>query len=76
MAPAGPRGPYPTTQSTGSTSLLGGEAAMAPLASQEQEEVRVALEKFHGYGGLRVSPDGIILGTDTQNWDGHFVYIP
>lgn len=76
MAPAGPSSPDSTTRPTDATLWLGGETAVAPSPSQEQEEVGVAFKELQGYGSQGVSPDGVILGTDAQNWNGNFVYIP
>uniref|UniRef100_A0A3P8WLM9 Uncharacterized protein n=1 Tax=Cynoglossus semilaevis TaxID=244447 RepID=A0A3P8WLM9_CYNSE len=42
---------------------------------EHEEKVWVGFKEFHWYGRLGVTTDRVILGTHTQDRDGHLVHV-
>lgn len=64
------------TECTGGADFrLGGETTVTSEVSQEEEKVWVGFKEFHWYGRLGVTTDRVILGTHTQDRDGHLVHV-
>lgn len=51
------------------------EAAVATITAHQQEEVGVCLKKLKGYSARSPTTYGIILTTNAQNWNSHFINV-
>lgn len=56
--------------------LLAQEATVAPVATEQEEEVGVAVEEFSGQKVVRGPAHGVISATDTQHRYGCLVHVP